>query len=87
MEAHDSAQPTAGDHQNARVRREIAARQEAEYRECEAWALEAFGPGWLPSGRHFLLDHDEEERVCYTGERPRPEATVYTVRNAAGLRS
>jgi hypothetical protein len=79
-----SATPTAYDHDIARVRREIAERQQAEYDECLGWALHAFGPGWLPSGRHFLLDKTEEDRVRYTGERPRPEATVYTVRNDTG---
>lgn len=75
---------TDQDRDNARVRREIADRQETEYVACLKWALGAFGPGWLPSHRHFLVLREEEERVRYTGERARPSATVYTVKNAAG---
>jgi hypothetical protein len=75
--------PTDLDYENARVRRAIADRMEAEYIECLAWAQAAFGPGWRPSHRHFLVSLDEEERVRYTSERVRPSATVYTVRNDA----
>ena len=76
--------PTEYDHEIARIRLEIAQRQEAEYVECLTMALSAFGPGWHPSHRHFLIDRDEEERVRYTSEKPRAAATVYTMRNAAG---
>lgn len=55
-----------------------------EYAECLTMALKAFGPGWLPGHRHFLIDKDEEDRVRYTGEKARVAATVYTVRNEAG---
>src|SRR5207253_745067 len=72
------------DRENARRRQEIAERQEADYVQCLSLALKAFGPGWLPSGRHCLTDKDEEERARRTGERARATATVYTVRNAAG---
>jgi hypothetical protein len=75
---------TAKDRENARVRREIADRQEAVYSECLAWAQTAFGNGWRPSHRHFLLDRDEEDRVRHTRERPQPAATVYAVKNPAG---
>lgn len=78
------AAPTTRDHENARIRREIAEKQEAEYAECMAMALKAFGPDWLPSHRHYLVDIVEAERVRYTSERPRAAATVYSVRNAAG---
>lgn len=70
----------------ARVRREIAERQQAEYDECHGWALAAFGPDWLPSCRHFLLEKDEEEKARRTGERPKPAATVYTVRKGKDKR-
>jgi hypothetical protein len=79
-----SAQPTAQDLENARIRRQIADRQEAEYAEVLRLALGAFGPGWTPSHRHFLVEKEEEERVRYTGERPSAAATVYTVKNEAG---
>jgi hypothetical protein len=78
------AAPTDQDRENARMRQEIAERMEAEYAECLALAIRAFGPGWLPSHRHFLVDKDEEEWHRRTGEKVRPAATVYTVKNAAG---
>ncbi len=81
-EESPNAVPTAQDHANARIRREIADRQEVAYDEVLAWAQAAFGDGWLPSHRHFLLDRDEEERARYTGGRPKAAAAVYTVRNA-----
>ena len=76
--------PTAHDHENARVRQEIAERQEREYVECLQWELGAFGPGWLPSHRHFLLSKEEEEQHRRTGEKAEIAATVYTVKNDAG---
>jgi hypothetical protein len=48
------------------------------------WATQQFGPGWLPSGRHFLLDKEDEDRCRRTGERPIAAATVFTVRNDEG---
>ena len=48
------------------------------------WAMEKFGPGWLPNGRHYLLDKEDEDRCRRTGERPVAAATVFTVRNADG---
>jgi len=74
-------EPTEHDRKNARVRAEIAERQAEVYRQVLAWALGAFGPGWLPSHRHFLVERDEEARVRYTGEPPTASATVYTVRH------
>jgi hypothetical protein len=71
---------TAQDRENERVRQEIAERMEEAYVACWEWALKAFGPGWLPSGKHMLIDKDEENRVRYTSERPKIAATVYTVR-------
>ena len=77
-------QPNRQDVENARIRQEIAERQEREYIECLKWALGAFGPGWLPSHRHFLVSKEEEERHRQTGEKATVAATVYTVKNAAG---
>jgi hypothetical protein len=54
--------------ENARKRREIADSQAQEYAECLHWAMEAFGPGWEPSCRHFLVEKDEEERARRTVE-------------------
>jgi len=78
------ALPTEQDHENARIRQEIAERQLEAYAKVLKWALGAFGPGWLPSHRHFLLDRDEEARVRYTAELPKSAATVYTAKNSAG---
>lgn len=74
-------QPTDRDRENARIRQQIAAHQAQEYDQVQAWAEAAFGPGWQPSHRRYLLEIDEEERVRYTGERPQASATVYTVRH------
>ena len=76
--------PTSQDIENARIRRQIAERQGQEYEECLRWAVEAFGSGWEPSGRHYLIEKDEEERARATGERPTAAAKVFTVKNAAG---
>jgi hypothetical protein len=79
-------EPTAQDHENARTRRAIADRQAREYAAILRLAVGAFGPGWMPSHRHFLVAKEEEERVRYTGERPRAAATVYTAKNTASDR-
>src|SRR5687768_10453685 len=77
-------EPTDLDRQNAETRRAIAERQEAEYMACYLPALAAFGPGWYPSHRHFLLDKDDEDKCRYTDQRPTPVMTVYTVKNDWG---
>jgi hypothetical protein len=69
-------EPTAQDQHNAAVRAEIAARFQAQHGECAAWAEQLFGPGWEPSCRHYLVDHDDEDRCRRTGERPPAAATV-----------
>jgi hypothetical protein len=76
--------PTERDRENARMREEIAARQEADYVECYCWALGTFGPGWIPSHRHYLIEKDEEERARRSGDKPTPAATVFTARTAEG---
>jgi hypothetical protein len=78
------SEPTLQDHANAALRQEIAARQQAEYDQVLAWAKNTFGRGWEPSGRHYLVDHDEEDRVRYTDERPVVAATVFMVKNWVG---
>jgi len=80
----DAPRPTDRDRTNALVRQEIARAQLEAYARVLKWALGAFGPGWLPSGRHFLLDKEEEERARAAGEKARAAATVYTVRNDVG---
>jgi hypothetical protein len=74
------------DREGERIRREIAEKQEAEYVECLKWALSAFGPGWLPSHRHMLVEKNEEERTRHSGERAKAAAVVYTVKNKDGDR-
>jgi hypothetical protein len=76
--------PTDQDRRNAAARAVLADRQTKEYRRVLAWAIGAFGPGWLPSGWHYLIDHDDEDRARRTGERAVPAATVYSVRNCVG---
>src|SRR6266702_714283 len=63
----DAAPPTDRDRENARNREEIAARQAREYGQVLAWAQAAFGEGWLPSHRHFLLTKEAEDQARYTG--------------------
>jgi hypothetical protein len=81
VEKPAAPEPTQLDIENARARHAIADAQRAQFEECLAWSVQAFGDeSYQPSGRHFLLDKDDEERCRRTGERPRPFATVYTVR-------
>ncbi|SRR5579883_834065 len=81
------AQPSSQDIENARIRAEVAARFQQEFDQCAARAEQLFGPGYEPSHRHFLLDKEDEDRCRRTGERPKPAATVYTVRyTETGLR-
>lgn len=74
------AEPTDIDHANYAVRKAIAERQAAEYSRVQAFALSLFGPGYEPAGRHFLVTHEEEDRVRREGGKLTPVATVYTVR-------
>lgn len=74
-------EPTEQDKRNAETRAAIAAKQQAEYDQVLLWAMGKFGTGWLPSGRHFLVDKDEEDARRKDGGKPRAAATVYTVRH------
>jgi hypothetical protein len=70
----------------SRIERDLARFREqpaGEYAQVLAWAQLAFGPGWRPSHRHYLVEADEEERVRRAGKEPRITATLYTVKNAA----
>jgi hypothetical protein len=79
-----TAEPTPLDHADAATRAASAAGFQAEYDQWAAHADQLFGPGWESSCRHFLLDEAEEDEARRTGTRPRPAATVFTVRNDAG---
>jgi hypothetical protein len=67
-------EPTPQDHENARIRRQIADRQGEEYAEAERLALQALGPGWTPWMKLSLIDSDH----LRTGD-VRPIAVVYKV--------
>ena len=72
------SQPTPQDVENARLRSEVADRFRREYLDALALAERAFGPGWEPTGRHYLVTHDEEERSRRDGDRTQPAAEVFT---------
>lgn len=76
--------PTDQDHRNAAVRQAIADRQAQEYGQVLKWAMGEFGQGWLPSGRYYLLDKEDEDLCRRTGDRPVPAATCYIVKNCVG---
>jgi hypothetical protein len=80
------AEPTELEKANAAYRDAVSARQRAEYQQVLAWADRIMGPGWLPVGRHYLLDKEDEDRCRKTGERPVAAATCYTVTNGASKR-
>jgi hypothetical protein len=67
-------QPTEQDLENARVLREIADRQQAEYDEAALLALGALGPGWTPWMKLVLVDADHRRSGNTT-----PVATAYQV--------
>lgn len=71
-------QPTDLDRENAARRQAIADHFRAEYARAEALACSLFGPGWKPTGRHMLLDKDQEDEARRTGTRAVPVATVIT---------
>jgi hypothetical protein len=70
----DETSPTPQDIENARIRREIAARQAEEYAAAERLALAALGPGWTPWMKLSLIDSDYHR----TGNTE-PAATAYKV--------
>jgi hypothetical protein len=77
----DQPQPTNQDRENERRRLAIAQRQNDEYMRVLRWAIGKFGPGYLPTGRHYLLDKEEEDRSRREGTPAVAAATVYTVRH------
>ena len=68
------AGPTPQDIENARLRRQIAARQCEEYQEAERLARQALGPGWTPWMKLSLIDSDHRQ----TGNTE-PAATAFKV--------
>jgi hypothetical protein len=69
-------QPTFQDRENARRRQEIADHFRTQFEEARALVESVLGPGFIPVGRHYLVDHDEEERARSTGGPGTPAATV-----------
>jgi hypothetical protein len=73
-----AADPTEQDVRNAEMRQAVADRFRREYLAARELAERAFGPGWKPCGRHFLVTHDEEDRARRDGDRAQPAAEVFT---------
>jgi hypothetical protein len=72
------SEPTEQDRQNAELRAGIASRERAKYGLAHALAVSVLGPGWTPTGRHYLATHDEAERARREGRPMRPVAEVIT---------
>ncbi|WP_088255571.1 hypothetical protein [Fimbriiglobus ruber] len=70
--------PSLQDIANATRRTEIAGRQKAEYEQARTFVESVLGPGFVPISRHYLVDHDEEERSRRSGGRMASAATVIT---------
>jgi hypothetical protein len=51
----DTLRPTQQDMDNAEKRAAIAQKQKGERGRVHTWALGAFGPGWEPVGRRYLV--------------------------------
>lgn len=73
-----AADHTEQDIRNAELRQAVADRFRAEYLAARSDSSRAFGSGWEPTGRHFLVTHDEEDRAQAAGDRMRPAAEVFT---------
>ena len=71
-------EPTEQEKASAALRSEIAAGFRAQFEEASTLAEPVLGEGWIPTGRHYLVDHDEEERARTTGGPGTPAATVIT---------
>jgi hypothetical protein len=69
-------EPTEQDRQNAELRASVAARFRREFEEAKAFVESVLGPGFVPTGRHYLVAHDEEKRARSEGGRMRPAAVV-----------
>jgi hypothetical protein len=73
-------EPTHQDRENAARRQEIAVKARREYDEAVVLTQAALGEGWIPRGRHMLVDKDEEDERRRTGGQFRAAATVYSAR-------
>jgi hypothetical protein len=80
------SEPTDDDIARAELRAGIAERFRNQFREAKALVESVLGEGWNPTGRHYLVDHDEEERARNTGGPGTPAATVITAEKAGARR-
>lgn len=71
-------EPTEQDLANAALRRTIADRFKAQFERARELVESVLGPGWEPTGRHYLVTHDEEERARRVGGTMTPAAGVFT---------
>jgi hypothetical protein len=78
--------PSRRDIDNAAAREAIAQKQNEAWGRVYAWALGAFGPGWEPVGRHYLVDKAEEDAARREDRSPAVAMTVYCVKNGASRR-
>jgi hypothetical protein len=79
-------EPTPQDIKNASAREEISRKQNEAWGKVFDWALGAFGPGFEPVGRHYLVDKVEEAAARKEDRAPVAEMTVYCVKNDASRR-
>ncbi len=70
--------PTEQEKRSAELRSTIAARFREQFEEARALVESVLGAGFIPTGRHYLVDHDEEARARSTGGPGTPAATVIT---------
>jgi hypothetical protein len=56
----------------------VAERFRNEFEEARRLVESVLGEGWVPTGRHYLVTHDEEELARAKGGPGTPAATVIT---------
>jgi hypothetical protein len=71
-------EPTHQDRENAHRRQEIADRFREQFEQALALAEQVLGPGWEPTGYHYLVEKDVEDEARRTSTKPVPSATVIT---------
>lgn len=86
MQPPDPAKPNDRDRANAEMRAALAQKQNELYGVVMAWSTTLFGEGYLPVGRHYLVDKAEEDAARKEDRPPAVEMTVYCVKNDAGRR-
>jgi hypothetical protein len=79
-----TAEPTPQDIDNANRRQAIADRFRRQFEDALALAERVLGPGWEPTGYHYLVEKDAEDAARRTNTKPTPSATFITCQNNAG---